>query len=316
MKKSAIIILVLLTTTLILTSSCIRRGDDEPDDVDYHTGSWGLEFRFIEDNPPSEFFYSPEQLPEANTIPILVEIRNMGAFDVTNAEFFLTGFDDNIVQGVNSPMPLYDLEGKSDFNPEGGITTMDFQGVVSNLDDVDVYQPRFLLSSCYYYETHASPVVCVDPDPYSTIKDKACTVDEIDMPAGGQGGPVSVTSLVEKATRTSIQIRFVIQNMGHGIVVEKDEGLNRCPFELYYENLNYVDYDVVLGNGITPTECTSSGVGNRVRLIDGHATVTCKFEVSTSANQGAYKTPLSIKLYYGYKDAIEQEVIIRNIGDQ
>ena len=66
--------------------------------------------------------------------------------------------------------------GKSMNNPDGGYEILDLEATVdlSGLN-VEKYNPNFLVTSCYTYETKANPEVCIDPRPFSTVKeDKVC----------------------------------------------------------------------------------------------------------------------------------------------
>jgi len=327
-NSKAILATLLLVSVLISGCGGVRRGTDRPSPVyDAHSGTQGLEMRLVPNYPPARVYYSlynpPNQDGYQNPITVMAELWNRGAYDIEYGQVYLSGFDSSIIQFAEGNVYSFaPLEGKTSFNPEGGYTTVEFKGNVpagALPEGMDHYLAKMVLQSCYEYQTEANPLVCVDPQPYSTIQDKACTAQTSTMgkgAGGGQGAPIAVTAVEEEATANMLYFRIRISNSGGGIALSPGS-LPNCPFHLEYNDLNRIEYDVRLGGmgagAGAPVKCEPSEEGgNVVRLIDGHATVYCTFNMPTG-EYSAYETPLQITLRYGYKKGMERTVEIRNI---
>jgi len=316
-----------LVVSAVMLAGCsgAMRGRDRPGMAwDAHTGTRGVEMSFVQNSPPSQLFYSRRNIE--NPINVMIELRNMGAYDVSFGRVFIHGFDRSILQFDRTTEDYTgQLEGKTNFNPEGGYYMAGFNGRIVGMR-MDRYPVTLVATTCYDYSTIANPLVCVDPRPYSTIETKACTVRPSStgrgggtgyVAGGGQGAPVAVTSVEQEATANTLYFRIRLQDTGGGMVVSEDAA-NLCPFNLEYNNLNKVRYEVTLGTAgagsSVPRKCEPDEDGNVVRLVNGQATIYCIFEMPPGADS-AYETPLNIRLYYSYKKSIERPVEIRNIDD-
>lgn len=266
-----------------------------------HIGTKGIVMSFVQGTPPDRIY-------ESNTLTFLVELRNQGAWQIGagSGRLYLTGFDQNIIEmpissaGVSIPF----LDAKTQFNPDGGYDTVTFESTrISLPEGLDAYKPKFILTACYNYVTEATPVVCVDPDPYSPSEQKACLPTSVSG-ASGQGAPVAVSNVAVEPMPGRSQFRIDISNVGGGRVVDASQ----CPFDLQYQNINLVSVDLVsLGGGRTGN-CKPTG---KLRLVNNKATIYCDFDVSDKTS--AYTTPLNIRLSYGYMDSITKDVEIRSI---
>lgn len=347
--KKALVSSVLILTMLLILSGCPQGGEEEPENIDAYTGSDGLVMAFVPDNPPDTVYLSGNSAD----VNMIVELWNRGATDISSTYsqglygyLYLTGYDPSIINfGITGgPFKTIDnLEGKSDFNPNGGYDTVELYGVVSDLDKgINEYRPNFQLTACYEYETQATPVVCVDPDPYDQIAEKACSPQETPDLASSQGAPVAVTSIRQESSREHVQFEISLQNVGQGRIIESGAVAQICPTQLKYEDLNLVEYEVGLRGNWQEGECKPTftaynsyvsswgnnvnfgtysnigGVGTYagvVRLPDGHGKLFCKFANPANAATGAYRTPLQIHLHYGYTQSINKEIVIKNIDD-
>ncbi len=174
---------------------------------------------------------------------------------------------------------------------------------------------RFWATSCFSYATHATAMVCIDPTP-QTQNTNECRVANVGL-SGGQGAPVAITSVEEKASPTKVS--FTI-NIHHNKQNTYDElydyhSLYKCnPSNLEYakstdKNVVYVGY-IKLSNSDITAGCTPS---NRIRLDEsGNGFITCIATLDGAA-KNSYTTQLEMELWYGYSKSIYKDVRIKRI---
>ena len=332
--------------SLIITSSCSgisqwpsfggkdgqTGNSDTPFSTKVHTGLYGIEAKFVANQPQNTVYYTGNAL----NFPIMLEVRNRGATTVdangpNKGYVYLSGYDPNIIQSSiiqprnsvnNKYIPLVGLDAVSNFNPEGGYTVVEFNNIIlpsSWPHGTDVYEPTFRATVCYDYETTATPILCIDPHPFSSLDEKKiCRIRNVAL-AGGQGGPIEITSVDEEAAESTMYIKIHISNsqvsgtVFDSAYINPDNGMGSCP-NLLYNWINKVDY--------TPPYFQGSGTGNApelknckpespLRLVDGKATIFCEFNVPSGV-ASAYETPLNIKLKYGYMTYEEKKITIKN----
>lgn len=309
MRKITIIAMIL---TLLVITGCsgIRSGNDEPPvSAEFvATGTDGLTMQFLADQPPTKVY-------TGSPLSFLIEVKNVGTYTLPSAVFYLTGYDPNMLPGMKPDYVLQEpLEGKSSFNPNGGMTMIDFEAADTNLaPSMPNYKPTFLLTACYPYQTTATPLICVDPNPTDTISDKACRVQPV-YGTGSQGAPVAVQSVETEANPRGMYFRIHVANVGsgesgQGVVFNRD-AMGQCPGSLSYRELNTIRYFVDLG-GTSLTDCQPSN--GEVKLVNGKAVIFCKYQYQ-GAGGSAYQTPLKVVLDYGYKSSISKIVEIENLN--
>ena len=303
----------------------------EPFTTNVHTGTDGIVLNFASGSPPSTVYYTGPGTP----FDIILEMRNRGATDIMQGYLYLSGYDKNIIRpliispsgwvfGKNNGIYFSNLEGVSNFNPEGEYTTIEFQNdIVDWPSGTDSYSPVFRASACYRYQTKANPVVCIDPKPFSSLDEKkTCRVANVPM-GGGQGGPIQVTLVEEEATEQNVYFRIHISNaQAAGTVYDytKVDPLypDPCPFNIQYRDINKVHYSAPSFTGNDPhTTPTLVNGGCKpespVRLVNNQATIYCQFNIPAGL-QEAYQTPLNLAFDYGYLNYIEQTIRIKNAG--
>lgn len=308
-RNLAIICLVLTSILFSVLSGCgASMGRDEPpvSPEFIATGTEGIVMTYMADQPPQKVYTG---MP----LTFLIEIRNRGTHTVNNAVFYLTGFDPQIIP-MSAEYPLTTpLESKSPYSPDGGYTTVSFESPeIRLLESMPNYKPTFLLTACYPYQTVATPLVCVDPNPQDTISDKACRTERV-YGTGSQGAPVAVQSVETESNPKSMFFRIHIANVGGGEggsgIVFSDRSLNLCPGQLTYRDLNVVRYSVKLGDQEITHDCQPSN--QEVRLVNGQAVIFCQYQHRTDST--AYQTPLNVRLEYAYKNSISKMVNIENL---
>ncbi|MFC1728500.1 hypothetical protein ACFLZ7_03485 [Nanoarchaeota archaeon] len=275
-----------------------READEIGDEV--HRGIKGITLSFVKNNPPKILYTT-------TPLSVLVEIKNEGAATVSGGDLHLSGIDQRIVR-LDDTLKPFNAEGKSRYNLFGGFEVVEFRSQAVHLPGgTDVYKPTILASACYNYETKASPLICIDPDPYSVLEKEACEVRDVGM-AGGQGAPVAVTNVEEEAIPGRVNFKIHVSNQGGGVIIDKSaQSMNRCPGDLQYADIDTVYYTVTLAG--QAGECKPD---NKIKLTDGKGTLFCTFQIS--GDQPAYQTILNIGLSYGYLSQISTPVEIRSIS--
>ena len=310
MKKHYLAIIVL---TLLLISAlsigCTRMPGREPEErfpEEIYSGTKGLEMEFAKNMPPSRLY-------DTSTLTILLELENRGTSDLSgsNCHLYLSGFDDNIIRGIDKDKQCAtSLEGKSILNPEGGFNTQQFSTDRIDLPDyLDKLPQKMVVTACYKAQTTASPIVCIDPHLYELGPiERACIVQDVTV-SGGQGAPVAVTGVnVEMAGRNRVAFNIKVSNVGggtplyHGASVFTD-----CPYRIDPNDYNIVSYDVDMSGG-QRVSCAPEIEGDqRVRLVNDRGTIFCTFRIS---GETAYTTPLRVTLTYNYMDSISKDIEI------
>ncbi|MFC1691320.1 hypothetical protein ACFL0W_04000 [Nanoarchaeota archaeon] len=292
---------------------------------DHYSGSEGITVGFIENSPPDVVYdlegTGGELLP-------LIQVQNKGVFDATPI-IYLSGFDPTIIKFRGSDLsgaPLYDvitpaLRGKSTLNPEGEYRITELYGPADlNLGgDIDIYKTNLQLTTCYYYETKASPVLCVDPDPFSPLTIRACEPKGWSG-GGGQGAPVSVTSVTQQSMPGKISIVIEIANQGQGTILEKSvvqsainsPGRGGCLGNLKYNQVNRVYYAQGGDSGISISGVTNLQCEPTETVILGPDKKGRIFCQGTVNSQTAYEAPLRITLQYGYLQSWTTPIEIRS----
>jgi len=332
-NKNFIFILFILA---ILIVGCRPPTSTQGEGSSYRTGTEGLVMNFIPGAPPSKMFADEDEVD----IPISIEIRNKGAYPTSkdsgwesNSVIFIGGYDKNIIDqwelgdsGNGPSVSLSEktdvLEGKSINNPEGGYDLLEFTGTVSLRDiEVDKYTPNFLITACYDYKTKASPNVCIDPRPFSTVNErKVCNIHDVSLT--NQGAPVAVTKVESKALSNSIQFKIHFKNVGKGEVIAIDE-LEKCSSageKLEKRHMDFVKIEEVeIGGNSIKSDCGQLlSVNNQpdyARLINNQGFIVCNLKDYKEDIDSAYTTPLYVELSYGYRTAISKSVEIVKVPE-
>lgn len=308
MKK---IILAIFIVLLVVLVGCRGKGpSDQRVDEDFHKGIKGVEIKFVNNAPPSRVY-------EGDSLDISIELQNKGAFpegETFQGKLELSGFDPNSISGNwdgGNSMPT-SLEGRSQFNSDGGFAVMTFKdkGGVHVPFDADFYEPNILVHSCYKYETIADPMICIDPDPYKVVEErKVCNIRDVSI-GGGQGAPIAVTRVEEEVGSNQLYFRIYISNSGGGSVM-LPRAFNDCPFNVKLEELDKVTAKVKLPHDASP-DCSPKGTASDpIRLTNGKGYIFCKFKKPST--DSAYTTSLNVELDYTYSSSISKKIKIINI---
>ena len=302
-KRSFAIIIAFAVIFIFLVSGCNNRATSNQPDK-YHVGTKGLEMSFIHGTPPSKIY-------EGDDLTVVVQLQNKGAFPSEDSGYHfegklhIGGFDTQYIN-INPRVAQIDssLYGKDQYNNEGTYDEVTFTANNVRLPkESDSYNPTVQVTSCYRYKTYASPVVCIDPDPYSSkIRKKVCNVHDVSL-SGGQGAPVAVSRVEESVSKNTIKFKIYFRNLGNGYVIDPDYIYSDCP-ETDRDNADKVDVYVRLSGA--QANCKPS---NPIRMINNQGFVICDVPKPPESTP-AYTTPLHVELTYGYSSTISKPISI------
>jgi hypothetical protein len=311
--KHKIIILILL---VLFLAGCRSGSINEEGDVNFRTGTRGLEIKYLDRSPP---FY----VYEGDYLPITLELFNRGASEIFEGEIYITGYDPNIIHnnpasGVpgnlptpGTPIKFEMLDKKTQFNREGGYLIMELNSGKINLPyGTHKYNIPLTVYACYDYETIANTEICMDPEPHRQYYDKPCVTTNVNM-GGGQGAPVGVGNVELTNMRDQMRITFTINNVGSGFgagtIVDLDKmRQNACPTGFGPTDIDVIYLsEVKVGTNTITQWCSPNG---RIKLVNGVGRVSCTAPMPAGT---AFKTPLEIRFEYGYRTHIRRDVEIR-----
>jgi hypothetical protein len=307
-NKAMAIISLFLAILLINGCAGMTTGKNQPpvSAAFAATGTEGIVIKFVADQPPVKVY---TQSP----LTFLLEVRNRGTYSVPSYAIYLTGFDPNILVGLPVAQVMgQPLEGKSQYNPDGGYTMVTFETTNVNLPaSMPNYKPTFMITACYPYQTIATPLVCIDPNPLDTTSDKACKVQKV-YSTGSQGAPVAVQSIESEARPNGMFFRVHIANTMSGEqasgTVFDDAMMASCPAGLQYKDLNKVKFQASISG--QPLACDPAS--GEIRLVNNQAVLFCKLQNMQPIP--AYQTPIEVRLLYGYKNSASKIVEIENLN--
>ncbi|MBI3035752.1 hypothetical protein HYY71_05515 [Candidatus Woesearchaeota archaeon] len=344
LKKRLIAALFLFL--LILTAGCKLTGKTGTSKdsksaksiEDIRVGTQGIIMSFLPNAPPERIYVEQNAPTESSSFDVVLELRNKGAYPQPDepvkpaAEFaglgklYLSGFDNKIIKLDKNSIDLNPiaLEGKSTINPNGGQDIIEFKASIDSSSlNVERYEPTLLATVCYAYHTVAGPSVCIDPNPYSVVKEKkVCEIKPLTFPS--QGAPIAITRIDEEAFTTKTQFKITIKNVGGGDVLRRgpsEEVFAKCDpsgdkkigrediDKVYLQEVKISNKELQCG---PYAEGLVKGLQGYVRLINGEGFVICELPKEEYTNKAtAYTTPIKITLAYGYRTTAERKLQIK-----
>lgn len=248
---------------------------NQQQNLDYDSGTTGIVANF-EDKLDHTIY-------EGQDLSLVVNLQNKGSYDEAYGRVILSGFDRHIMPFRE--LVAYDnyavhylpeLESRSPYNIDGGFDTVSFEIPKNSiyLSDFEKYEPNLMLSLCYYYETKATPNVCISLDPFNS-KSKICDPFK-PIVMQNQGAPVAVTKVEQEVMADFTTFIVTVENVGEGnVITPTQESADACPLNLKHDDLNEFEFEMKLSNTQNP-ECTPNG---RARLVNGKAVIFCKFQL-------------------------------------
>ena len=222
------------------------------------------------------------------------------------------------VYGWSGWLKEFTLEGRNPNNPAGGMDVLDFSATILTLPpSLEEFRQRVMITSCFDYATHASTMVCIDPEPYSNVK-KSCIPQTVTPSSSGQGAPVAITTIEQRPARGKTTFVINIRHNKQGTYDELYDYFNlyKCDpasgatVKTNDKNIVYVGYVYLSEYDITMA-CVPDQI---IRLDDsGNGQITCSVEFPPGMASSAYQAPLEVELWYGYSKTIYKDMIIRRI---
>jgi len=331
------IIFALLIISILLASGCKKTQKDPKKQLEeLKTGAEGISLSFVPDFPPDTIHIEPN----VKNFEAMIEIKNKGAYPAADdprkieGKLYLSGYDKNLVEMAPENLDLNSLllPSKSPVNLQGGSDVAAFKAEVQNLDSLNVekYEPVLMATACYKYETTATASVCIDPNPYSTIKEKkVCQVHDVTL--SSQGAPVAVVKIEEAAFSAKTQFKVTIRNVGTGDVL-KDDQIDKCnPFgtsrlgredvdKVYIERIAVGQQELQCWPFVDVTDSSAKQQSGFIRLVNNEGSVICELEKKDqegyAGGNTAYITPLTVRLKYGYKAIAEKKLQIKVVSQK
>lgn len=206
--------------------------------VNIFVGTEGLTAEFAKTAPPPRVF-------EESSFPILIRIRNKGAYTVGESRtgILAIGREKDYVPELKlepndrmqqvKELVAFFVEGKTQINSKGDEILATFTAKTGKLDpQSENKQSTITATLCYPYKTLLSTTVCIDPDIGELRPSKkACKVKEITFNTG-QGAPITVTriepQMIPEGDIIKPQFLIFIENKGKGNPVDLNSYSNVC----------------------------------------------------------------------------------------
>jgi hypothetical protein len=324
-KKISYCLTALVLISLIF-AGCYKFGPTDktrgelikPYEAEFHKGFDGLAMEFVKGQPPSSVWENTE-------FPITIRIQNRGAYDIFNGRLKITGNLYFAPEPEREISLAFNLEGKSEFNPEGSFS---FERYLATAGTVDMDKTdSFYILACYPYKTFASAEICINPrmlegDESNELRGE-CNVGSVSLPSG-QGAPVSVTSVDEEMIPVGddifrLNLKIKVVNKGSGKVVSPDSNAYEkdcigSPLLLQEVGEIRVDYmgfgEYRLGGSQHSIICNNI-YGSKFRLNpSGEFILDCFADLDPGfIGSAAFTTPLTVELSYGYSQLSEMKSI-------
>lgn len=339
--------------SLLILTGCqqgTQAGKTTNQQDDYHTGTQGVVLELLPNSPPAKIYSA-----DMSALVFNVKVMNKGAYDIgpNDMSVILTGYDASLLNFPNYQFPMSNgLKGKSIVYPNGGEDLINWQAqtITSGFQNFkgDQYSPVFMVRTCYKYRTLATPVVCIDPNPYTAVsQDKVCTVNQISL-TSSQGAPVAVTKIEPTMMPNQVNagmgkamFKIYVSNVGGGTVLTPDTAwagqlqpgpgqivtnlatnlMDTCMNKpLGISDINKVTIRAKLGGNGALATCTPSVI--TLNANQGYTVCQVPFNQAGSTTVGAmgvtnnvntaYTTQLNIELSYGYTTSLIKSVQIVN----
>jgi hypothetical protein len=294
MNISKVFIVILAFSMLFLTAC----GGSGSSPTNYRTGSQALEMQLI--NSGTEDVYV------GDTFDILVEYFNRGTSDITNGEFFVSGYDLSYMTLYLDPKYI-NMNGKDQYDPTGrNSQILSIKSSPVRLpQNSDEFLQTVKIVGCYDYTTYATATICVDSDPYNrrVTTNKVCTMSTVSP--GSQGAPIVVNSVEPIVSKNDFRLNIEFSNANSGIVFDRSLSNMDCFASLdKYKDMDRVDLTKVDFSG----HVLSCSPSNPIRLIDGVGRVTCECKNCVNDYMDAFNTQIAIELKYGYRNEILKNI--------
>lgn len=332
-KKIILIASILVLLTLGCNAGSSTKTEKE---VNVRVGFNGLAMEFMKNTPPIKVF-------EGETFPVIIKIRNNGAYSISNEEkaILSLGVEKDYTQKIqlledgrikkiegNGNAASFNLEGKSIINIKGEGEVVSYNVVAGKVDpQSETHASTVVAALCYPYKTILDSSVCIDPDVSNlNLGKKACTVQDMAF-NGGQGAPVAVTKIevsmlpaqisAEGQSGTFVpQFLIFIENRGQGTVIKNGAVDKFCiESDTSHENINIVSVQAFLSDKLLDCRKNKNDDVTKafVKLKDKKEFIRCTLQEGIPISNNAYSSPLKVELSYGYTSSISANYVMQKI---
>ena len=215
MKKNILIGMCIL---ILFVTACKSQDISSTIDVDFRSGTQGLNLDFLDNLPPAETF-------EGALFVIAAKLTNEGAYEARNIDIQLIGFDPFFFEMNTKLSSLAKLQGKELTNPNGEWAILEFPGKNLRIPlSTTKFDFSFLTKVSYDYETIADLDMCVDTNIYSdlTVDQQSCEA-KTSFSLTSQGAPIVVTKVeqtkIPSGDSATLIYTITVANKGKGKVV-------------------------------------------------------------------------------------------------
>lgn len=169
--------------------------------------------------------WPPDIIYPETTYGIIVDLKNEGAYDLTNGRVKILGFDEKYITLEENEKEIISrdteesvLKGKSSLSPDGDDASLSFPFQTKLLfPGAETYTAYYYIKADYDYKTELMETVCINPKTYE-VYDSGCKV-EPKTSLKGQGSPLAITTLEEiihPGNIPQVEFRFTLKNKGKG----------------------------------------------------------------------------------------------------
>ncbi|MFH1133185.1 MAG: hypothetical protein V1735_01710 [Nanoarchaeota archaeon] len=262
-------------------------------------GESGLEISFVNGMPP-------DLVRIHDKFIMGLELQNTGATDINDGMVTLVNYYPKFITLDHFTYRIGEngvFEGKKEYNAQGGYELVTFNAEANKvMKGVTEEEFLFKAKACYPYETLASASICINTNKniLKTFTD-VCQPEPVNMPKG-QGAPVAVTKIEERiydldVDSSVLQLTLYVENFGKGKITNRFNYKAECEGSVILtSNLNKMDIQIQFSQTeLTTADCKAPKVDSR---DSNKMTIFCSKEIPKV--RSAYKTPLMVKLSYGY----------------
>jgi hypothetical protein len=306
---------ILLLCVIIFLASC--NGDDDEIEKNIYIGTQGVTLDIFNNKLPDTAY-------ENQDFNFIIKLENVGAYPSSNTRLIVSlekGYlefanGNNIFEKSGGEL---NLRGKTTVETFNDFAVIELPIRINEIDPQSEYHDTTILTTlCYDYTNLAFVELCIDTDPYGSKSIiKTCSLQESISMSGGQGGPISVTSIEPQMLVNNNLVRphFVIniQNHGGGIPISTGSGGQVCNSNA----LGPMTYNAVSVN-VELSEFSNQQFDcfpREVMLRHSTESVTCTLKegVGIPKTSASFMTPLKVTLNYGYTESISKEIKILKI---
>lgn len=324
-----------------LFSSFGKSSPKKTSEVNIYVGTQGLSAEFAKTSPPPRVF-------EDSSFPILLKIRNSGAYSISKDKQgagdlgvavsigrekdyipnLIFEKDNMLSLGATDNEAFFYIDGKTQINPKGDEIVVSINARTGKLDPQSEQKSSTITATlCYPYKTILDTTICIDPD-VAGIRPgkKACTLRDLTFNSG-QGAPIAVTriepQMIPEGDIIKPQFLVFIENRGKGTPVNIVGYHNACRESDFASkstwNIAHVNAYTSGPQGQNQLECSpsESSIDKKtgfVRLRDRKTWVRCTFTKDAKEikrTDDAFTSPLRIEIDYGYVQTISANFFIQ-----